>query len=154
MRPLLPALAVLALAACSQAEAPAPAPEEPSPAPVLGGVDLAQPVRALGTEPFWSVELTGTEMVYTTPEPPERRAPQPGPVVQGTTATYEAETTDGSPLTITLIATECSDGMSDRIYPLTAMVKLGALELAGCAASSAGVMSSGESGPVTAQPTA
>jgi len=154
MRPLLPVLAVLALAACSQAEAPTPAPEEPSPAPVLGGVDLAGPVRALGTEPFWSVELTGTEMVYTTPEPPERRAPQPAPVVQGTTATYETETTDGSPLTVTLVATECSDGMSDRVYPLTAMVKLGALELTGCAASSAALMSGGESGPVTAQPAA
>lgn len=148
MRPVLAALAVLALGACSQAEAPAPPAAEPQPAPVLGGVDLAQPVRALGTEPFWSVELTGTEMVYTTPEPPEQRAPQPDPVVQGTTATYTAETADGTALSVTLIATECSDGMSDRTYPLTAMAKVGEQELAGCAASSAAIMSTGESGPV------
>lgn len=148
MRPVFAALAVLALAACSPAEEPALPPEAPQPAPVLGGVDLAQPVRALGTEPFWSVELTGTEMVYTTPEPPEQRAPQPNPLVQGTTATWEAETADGTALSVTLIATECSDGMSDRTYPLTAMVKLGDLELTGCAASSAAVMSTGESGPV------
>ena len=79
MRRLFAALSVLALAACSPAEAPAPPPAAPEPAPVLGGVDLAKPVRALGTEPFWSVELTGTEMVYTTPEPPGQRARQPDP---------------------------------------------------------------------------
>ena len=148
MRLVLAALAALVLAACSPAEEPAPPPEAPEPAPVLGGVDLGQPVRALGTEPFWSVELTGTEMVYTAPEPPEQRAPQPNPVVQGTTATYEAETADGTALSVTLIATECSDGMSDRTYPLTAMVKLGERQLTGCAASTAAVMSVGESGPV------
>ena len=148
MRPAFAILAVLALAACSPAQEPAPPPEAPEPAPVLGGVDLAQPVRALGTEPFWIVELTGTEMVYTAPEPPEQRAPQPNPVVQGTTATWETETADGTTLSVTLIATECSDGMSDRTYPLTAMVKLGERELTGCAASTAAVMSTGESGPV------
>lgn len=151
MRPLLVALSLLALAACSPAEPPLPPPEDAVPAPVLSGVDLSSPVRIVGNEPFWSVELTGTEMVYTTPEPPERRAPQPHPVIQGTTATYETETADGTALKVTLVATECSDGMSDRIYPLTAMVKLGDLDLTGCAASVAAVMTSGESGPVVAK---
>jgi uncharacterized membrane protein len=156
MRPLFAALAVLALAACSPAEEPAPPPAPPEPAPVLGGVDLARPVRALGTEPFWSVELTGTEMVYTGADVAEQRAPQPRPVVQGTTATYSAKTADGTALSVTLVTTECSDGMSDRTYPLTAMVKVGARELTGCAASAAAILSPGESGPVveTTQPAA
>ena len=148
MRPVFAAFAVLVLAACSPAEEPAPPPEVPAPAPVLGGVDLAGPVRALGTEPFWSVDLTGAEMVYTAPEPPELRAPRPEPVVQGTTATWEAETADGTTLKVTLIATECSDGMSDRTSPLTALVKGGDRDLTGCAASSAAILSAGESGPV------
>jgi uncharacterized membrane protein len=148
MRPVFAAFAVLVLAACSPAEEPVPPPEVPAPAPVLGGVDLAGPVRALGTEPFWSVDLTGAEMVYTAPEPPELRAPRPEPVVQGTTATWEAETADGTTLKVTLIATECSDGMSDRTYPLTALVKVGDRDLTGCAASSAAILSAGESGPV------
>lgn len=149
MRPVFAALAVLVLAACSPAEEPVQ-PEVPSdaPAPVLGGVDLGQPVRALGTEPFWNVELTGTEMVYTGVDTPEQRAPQPDPVAQGTTATFESETADGTDLRVTLIATECSDGMSDRTWPLTAMVKVGDRDLTGCAASTAAVMSTGESGPV------
>lgn len=148
MRPLFAALAVLVLAACSPAEEAAPPPEAPAPAPVLGGVELAEPVRALGTEPFWSLELTGTELVYTAPETPGQRAPQPNPLVQGTTATWEAETADGTALSVTLIATECSDGMSDRTYPLTALVKVGELALTGCAASVAAILSTGESGPV------
>jgi uncharacterized membrane protein len=69
-------------------------------------------------------------------------------VVQGTTATWEAETADGTTLKVTLIATECSDGMSDRTYPLTALVKVGDRDLTGCAASSAAILSAGESGPV------
>lgn len=141
-------LALLALGACSPADEPDQPDAPPEPPPVLGGVDLAQPVRALGTEPFWSVELTGTEMVYTTPEPPGQRAPQPNPLVQGTTATYETETADGTALRVILVATECSDGMSDRTYPLTAMVKIGDTDLTGCAASTAAILSTGESGPV------
>lgn len=149
MRPAFTILAVLALAACTRAEEPDQPDAPPEPPPVLGGVDLAQPVRALGTEPFWSVELAGTEMVYTPLDPQARaHAPQPNPVVQGTTATYETETADGTALRVILVATECSDGMSDRTFPLTAMVKLGDLDLTGCAASAAAVMSSGESGPV------
>ncbi|HEX8660276.1 MAG TPA: hypothetical protein VF686_00310 [Brevundimonas sp.] len=150
------AVSALVLSACSQAEEPAPPPPAPEPAPVLAGVDLTRPVRALGTEPFWSVELTGTEMVYTTPEPPEQRAPQPRPVVQGTTAMFEGKTAAGTALSVTLVATECSDGMSDRTYPLTAIVKVGETSLNGCAASSAAIMSTGESGPVIekAQPPA
>lgn len=148
MRRLFAALSVLVLAGCSPAEEPAPSPEPAAPAAVLGGVELAGPLRAIGTEPFWSVELTGTEMVYTSTEPPGQRARQPEPVVQGTTATWESETADGTRLKVTLIATECSDGMSDRTYPLTAMVTVGDLALTGCAASTAAITSSGESGPV------
>ncbi len=59
------ALAILGLSACSpSAEAPAPSEPAPAVAPVLAGVDLTQPLRALGTEPFWAVELTGSELVY------------------------------------------------------------------------------------------
>lgn len=155
MRPFVLAAAVLSLAACSgepeTATEPAPAPE---PAPVLGGVDLSRPVRLLGTEPFWGIDLTGTEIVYSGADRPEQRGPQPQPTIQGTVATLETTTTAGTDIAITLTATECSDGMSDRTYPLTALVKVGEETLMGCAASTAAIMSVGESGPVVDQSTA
>ena len=72
--------------------------------------------------------------------------------MQGTVASYEATTTQGTDISIMLTATECSDGMSDRTYPLTALVKVGEEELRGCAASTAAIMNTGESGPVVEPP--
>ena len=154
MRFALAALAVLLLAACSpEGAGPEPA-EAPEPAAVLAGVDLGQPMRALGTEPFWAVELTGNEMVYSGVDRPEQRAPQPKIDIQGTTATFDSVTSAGTPLSVMLAATECSDGMSDRTYPLSAIVRIGDETLTGCAASVAAIMTTGESGPVVekAQP--
>jgi len=153
MRPFLLAVAVLAVAACSsEPETPAEPAPAPEPAPVLGGVDLSRPVRLLGTEPFWGIDLTGTEIVYSGADRPEQRGPQPKPSIQGTVATLETTTGAGTDIAITLTATECSDGMSDRTYPLTALVQVGEETLMGCAASTAAIMSVGESGPVVEQP--
>lgn len=125
----------LTLAACSD-PAPTEAEAPPALAPVvLGDVDLNQPLRALGTEPFWAVEITAQNLTYTAVDAAEVQVPNPGPTVQGTTAVYAAAAPDGTALVVTLIATECSDGMSDRVYPLTARVELGAQTLNGCAAS-------------------
>lgn len=148
MRLTVLAVSALILSACSPGEEPAPAPPAPEPTPVLAGVDLSKPVRALGTEPFWAVELTGTEMVYSGVDRPEQRVPQPKAVIQGTTATFEGVTGAGATLSVMLAATECSDGMSDRTYPLSAIVRIGDETLTGCAASTAAIMSTGESGPV------
>ncbi len=145
----LAAVSALALSACSpESGDPSEPTVPPEPTPVLAGVDLTKPVRVLGTEPFWAIELNGTQLVYSGPDRPEQRAPQPRPLVQGTVATYDATTASGTAISIMLAATECSDGMSDRTYPLTARVKVGDEELSGCAASTAAIMTAGESGPV------
>jgi uncharacterized membrane protein len=151
----LAALSTLALAACGDQSDRTEAVEISTPvAPaVLAGVDLEQPIRALGTEPFWSVDLNGSEMTYTAPEPPELRAPQPAPVMQGTIAIYESAV-QSQAFKVTLTATECSDGMSDRTYPLSAIVRIGDRTLTGCAAARSAIMTGGESGPVEAQPPA
>lgn len=130
-----PCLALLALAACSE---PSATKTEGQAAPVveasLGGVKLAEPVSVLGTEPFWNIIITPAGMTYSSPEVEGLTAANPGPVIQGTTATYKTRL-DDKPLELTLIATECSDGMSDRTYPLTAIVTLGETRLNGCAIS-------------------
>lgn len=154
VRLLIPAACILSLGACEPTDTVdvsrgAPAVGETAPAAlVLGGVNLEDAVSLLGTEPFWSVQLTQAGIVYEGLDRPEQTAPRADPVMAGTTATWDTTTDAGNPLVVTLIETPCSDGMSDRTYPLTARVEIGEETLNGCAASTAAIRTSGESGPV------
>lgn len=147
---VVPALAALSLAACEPAEAPgggvATPPTEPAPALELGGVDLTGDLNLLGTEPFWGVEISGGQIRIAGVDRPEMTAPRATPVVQGTTATWTTTTDDGQPLVITVMDTDCSDGMSDRTYPLTARVQVGMETLNGCGATSDFVRNTDEQG--------
>lgn len=136
----------LMLAACSQpSETPPPAKAEPR---ALAGVDLDQPVRVLGTEPFWAVEITPQGLTYSGVDRAEQKAPNPGPNLQGTVASWTTKTEAGADLAVMLTATDCSDGMSDRTYPLTAKVEIAGEVLTGCAAATVAIEKAGESGRV------
>lgn len=147
MRPALLLACVLLTAACSENTEAVP-PTEPTPVEprVLGGVDLNQPLRVIGNEPFYAVEIRPDALVYSGVDRPEQRAANPGPVIQGTTAVYATATGNGTALVVTLSDTDCSDGMSDRTYPLTARVEVGEETLNGCAASVAFLASTDEQG--------
>jgi uncharacterized membrane protein len=150
---ILTTAALVVLGACSREEGASPeAPPASEAAPVFDGLDMARPVRLIGTEPFWSVDLTGSEVIYTGVDRPELRAPQPLPQLQGTVAVLETQTAEGLALTITLTATECSDGMSDRTYPVTAVVKAGQETLLGCAAPTDAFKPSAEADGSAARP--
>jgi uncharacterized membrane protein len=153
------ALTALALAACTPAETPQPpadAPPTTNPPPsetpaTLNGVDLTQPLRGTGTEPFWGFEIDQTQVKHFGPDRPDQTAPNPGPVMTATSATWTVKTADGANLKIVLTPGPCSDGMSDRVYPLNAVVdveKPRVEQLKGCAASKAAFDKGGESGPV------
>lgn len=140
-------VALLALTACSREETPEPSASKPAETKmVLGGVNLDEPLRALGTEPFWAVNIDGAGLVYSGVDRPEQTAPNTGPQVTGTTAIWSGETDRGQVLSVTLIETDCSDGMSDRTYPLTARVEIGEETLNGCAASVDFLMNTDERG--------
>lgn len=115
----------LALAACQ----PAPQMTE------LGGVDLAKPLRALGTEPFWGVEVSLDEIVFTGVDRADFQAAGPVLRLAGAGAVFTAKDAAGVELTLTLKPDKCSDGMSDWVYPLSAEVKFAGETLTGCAAS-------------------
>ena len=135
---LAAASGLLALGACSQGTTESSAPPADAPAPaVLAGIDLNQPLRAVGTEPFWGLDITPQTLSWSGVDQAVQTAANPGPEVQGTTAIWRTETRDKTLLVLTLIATECSDGMSDRTYPLTARVELGDQTFSGCAATTA-----------------
>ena len=144
---MLCAVSAVTLTACSQPAAEK-APAAPAEARTLAKVDLDQPLRVLGTEPFWAVEITPAGLTYSGVDRPEQKAANPGPALQGTVATWTAETEAKIPLVVTLTATDCSDGMSDRTYPLTARVEIGDETLTGCAAAVPAIEKAGESGRV------
>lgn len=143
---LLVAAATLSLAACKPAgeaptgaEPPATAPDSAPPVqtpvpPVLNNVDLTQDLRAVGTEPFWAVEMTHDSLKFSLAGEAEATAPNGGPAMTPGTAAWDAVTADGKALKIVLTGEKCSDGMSDREYPLTAKVDFGDQHYKGCAA--------------------
>jgi uncharacterized membrane protein len=135
-------LAPLLLAACSAPPPPAPpAPIEPmAPAAPTPPASTAAPVasaplhsfRALGTEPFWHLDVDGNAIVYTTPDN------QAGLALAGTRSASGdgvdiRGTHDGQAFVLRVRQGDCSDGMSDNRYPMTAEFEIGGELLKGCA---------------------
>jgi len=150
--PLLLLFASALVSACSEPQDPAPSafasalPETaqvpavqstPIEAPVPSGsvasaADIPARFRAIGTEPFWSVQIGDGTLTYSTPEladgitvPATRRS-------TGAAVIYSA-TIDGKPLELEVTAQRCSDGMSDAVYPLAVIRRIGPDIQRGCA---------------------
>lgn len=89
----------------------------------------AEPYRALGTEPFWSLEIGPREMVFTEANAPGvrivERTPQP---IHG----FAGEIYDTPRIGVNIVHTPCSDGMSDRVYPDRAQVRVDGRAFEGC----------------------
>jgi uncharacterized membrane protein len=125
--------AVLLLVACQQssdggAAAPGQATDAKLPdansTVAYDGIGADETVRFSGTEPFWGGQVGGGTLTYTTPENPdgariavERFAGRGG---LSFTGTFE-----GADFEMMVTPLECSDGMSDRIYPFTVTLKIG-----------------------------
>jgi uncharacterized membrane protein len=123
---------VLLLAACGQGGAGDAAPGAATDAKLpdanstvaYDGIGADETVRFSGTEPFWGGQVGGGTLTYTTPENPdgariavERFAGRGG---LSFTGTFE-----GADFEMMVTPLECSDGMSDRIYPFTVTLKIG-----------------------------
>lgn len=149
MRRVIP-LAVVLLAAC-QPQAPDGEPAPPpadapaaAPAPVVS--DFSQPMTARGTEPFWAVRIDGTTLTLLRPDAPEAAFQAPGATITPGRATWDARAAEGRTMRVTLFVSECSDGMSDLAYPMTAEVELDRETLRGCAAKTAELPREGAGG--------
>lgn len=141
IRHALPLLFAAGLAACgadhgepeasdpaaTPALAPGPGPQPPSvaEAPEPGA---EQAFDAVGTEPFWAVQVRKDSLRLSRPDYAEVIVAAPPPGAKGETLAW---TTDA--MTISITPGACSDGMSDRRYVYVAEVKLGRETLKGCA---------------------
>lgn len=87
--------------------------------------------RAVGTEPFWSLELTGREMIFGEantglPVIEPQRAPIHG---------FAGDIYQGKRINLNIVrGTGCSDGMSDRVYPDKVQLRVDNRSFEGCGA--------------------
>lgn len=87
---------------------------------------------ARGNEPFWSVQVEGDTLTYTTPEL------QPGKVLQAQRqahakgVTFRGQDAE-SGFTLDIQTTPCEDTMSGEPFEFTATFKYGAQTVTGCA---------------------
>jgi len=128
----LPLLAA-GLAACE------PVPRAPYPPPAYPAGE--SPYRAIGTEPFWDLNI-GRELMFT-----DRgndfavTEPTPPPVRSATGQTFS-----GRRLSVTILRSRCSDGMSERVYPDTVNLMVDGRPYRGCGAPTAFFTQTGEDG--------
>jgi uncharacterized membrane protein len=139
---LAPALVVLASCQPQGPDgAPAPPPAaapKPAPSAAPAGMDISQPITARGTEPFWALVVAGgTRLTLKRPDHADVMFQAPGAAIEAGRAVWVARAADGQQLTLTLYASDCSDGMSDARYPMAAEVVMLNESLSGCAAKTA-----------------
>lgn len=107
----------LALAGCVE---PPPLPPPPPTGPLY---------VALGTEPFWRLTMNSAEIVFTEANAPgvQIAQPTPRPIIGVAGEIYQTPR-----INVNVVHAQCSDGMSDRIYPDKVQVRVDGRAFEGC----------------------
>lgn len=119
----------LMLGSCTGGDASRITEEDSQP---FGEIGEDETIQFAGTEPFWGGEVTGNTLSYTTPEN------LAGTVIEvrrfaGMNGLGYSGELDGMSFDLAITPGDCSDRMSDRIYPYTATLRLGDETRNGCA---------------------
>jgi uncharacterized membrane protein len=94
---------------------------------------VSEPFRALGTEPFWALDVDSTGLRFLTPDDTSGiRFPPIAPVVAADTVVWSGQT-ERAAIEVRIWPEKCSDGMSDREYPYAARVTISGTTYSGCA---------------------
>jgi uncharacterized membrane protein len=109
MKRLLTAL-MLTVSACMTAPPPPP-----------------PPYHALGTEPFWNLLIDEHDVTFTQPDAEPIRQQTP-PVIHG----IAGEIYQTPRINVNIVHAQCSDGMSDRVYPDRVQVTVDGRRFDGC----------------------
>lgn len=95
---------------------------------------LPDPLRCFGTEPFWSLEVSGGEIEFSTPDAPSWSLPVEEEIAAlGRPMRFAVVATD-----VTMVVTGglCSDGMSNRLFGLSTDIVIdrgeGSVMVSGC----------------------
>jgi uncharacterized membrane protein len=92
-------------------------------------------LRAIGTEPFWGLDVDSTGLRFTTPDDTMGiRWPPLTPTVRGDTVRWAGET-ERAAVDARIWTARCSDGMSDLVWPYAAVVRIDGTTYRGCAES-------------------
>lgn len=124
---------VILLPACTSPPAATPGTLASAAAlPAIEAATIPRSFQALGTEPFWSARVDGDTLTWSTPEQPDG---QTVPITRKDAADMAIISTrvNGAILELEVRPATCSDGMSDRVYPLSVIRKLGPDRQQGCA---------------------
>ena len=95
------------------------------------GIGEGETLHFSGTEPFWGGSVTGTALTYTTPDKPAGTA-IPVHRFAGNNGLAFSGTLDGAAFDMAVSEGQCSDGMSERSYPFTVSLQIGAEKRSGC----------------------
>ncbi|MBV7258034.1 COG3650 family protein [Erythrobacter crassostreae] len=102
---------------------------------VFEGISPEATINMVGNEPFWGIEITsegmGYKAHYTTPENSDGTAIIVTRFAGNNGLGFSGELNDET-MQVALTPGECSDTMSDAVYPYTATVTLGERTLFGC----------------------
>jgi uncharacterized membrane protein len=99
----------------------------------MAAVPAGPAFRLIGNEPFWSLEIDSTGMVFRTPEDSSgNRFPPSQPVMVGDTLRWNS-VNQVSEVEAMVVPQPCSDTMSDRKWTHKAIVTIDRRRLEGCA---------------------
>lgn len=108
------------------------APEMRADSQPYSGIGAGETVRVTGTEPFWSGQVAGTILTYSTPDDPAGDSMTVKRFAGRAGVSWSGIFKD-QPFTLAVTEGKCSDGMSDRTYPFTATLRVQGEQRQGCA---------------------
>ncbi len=110
MKRALPFAIIAGLGACAPLPGPPPA-----------------PYHALGTEPFWNLLIDEHDVTFVQPDQQPIKQPTPA-VIHG----FAGEIYQTARINVNIVHGQCSDGMSDRVYPDKVQVTVDGKRFNGC----------------------
>ena len=85
------------------------------------------PYHALGTEPFWNLLIDEHNLTFTQPDAQPVLQPTPKVIIGFAGEIYQTPR-----INVNIVHAQCSDGMSDRVYPDKVQVTVDGRRFEGC----------------------